>query len=274
MEAILATQDLVKDFTQRNLAGGGSRVRALDGVSLNIAPGDRISVVGGSGSGKSTLAACLGCLETPTSGKFYFRGRDVTKVSERELRTIRPQVQMVFQDSASAFNPDFTVLQVLEEPLLIHSKLHLVERRSRAVELLRQVQLQDNFLARKTSELSGGQRQRLAIARALTLEPSVLILDEAFSALDCSIQAQTANLLVELMDSRRPSDGESALVLITHDLVMAARITDKIFVMDRGRIVESGETRNILTAPAHKTTKALLGAVPGISQSLRPEPAI
>lgn len=274
MDALLSTRDLVKDFTQRRLAGGASSVRALDGITLNIASGDRISIVGGSGSGKSTLAACLACLETPTSGEIYFRGRGITEVSERDLRTIRPQVQLVFQDSASSFNPDFTILQVLEEPLRLHSRLNPDDRRSRIVELLRRVQLQDNFLSRKTAELSGGQRQRLAIARALALKPSVLILDEALSALDCSMQAQIANLLLGLLDAEDSSQQRPASIMITHDLAMAARLTDQIFVMEQGRIVESGPSKKIVTAPVREVTKSLVAAFPSFNQVLRSEQAL
>ena len=274
MEALLSTCDLVKEFTQRRIAGTPSTVRALDRISLNIAPGARIAIVGASGSGKSTLAACLACLDTPTSGKLCFRGQDVTQLPDRELRTIRPQIQLVFQDSASAFNPDFSVLQVLEEPLRLRSGLNPADRACRIAELLRQVQLQENFLARKTSELSGGQRQRLAIARALVLEPSVLILDESLSALDCSMQAQIANLLIDLIDSGNSSRERPAFVLVTHDLAMAARITDEIVVMESGRIVESGSSKKIVTAPVEKITKTLIAAVPSMNRYLGSEPLI
>src|SRR5689334_11701819 len=119
MEALLSVQNVSKDFLPRTMTGIGATVRALDGINLNILPGVRLAIVGGSGSGKSTLAACLACLEKPSSGKIYFHGRDVTELSESELRTVRPQIQLVFQDWANAFNPDFTVLQILEEPLLL-----------------------------------------------------------------------------------------------------------------------------------------------------------
>ncbi|HET9805095.1 MAG TPA: ATP-binding cassette domain-containing protein [Candidatus Acidoferrum sp.] len=260
MEALLSVQNVSKDFLPRTMTGIGATVRALDGINLNILPGVRLAIVGGSGSGKSTLAACLACLEKPSSGKIYFHGRDVTELSESELRTVRPQIQLVFQDWANAFNPDFTVLQILEEPLLLNSKCNQEERRSRAAQLLQSVGMPSEMLVRKSVELSGGQRQRVGIARALALEPKVLVLDEALSALDSSVQAQIANLLLDLNARATPTGNGLATVLITHDLVMAARLADEIVVMRDGLIVERGSSRRIVTTPEHEATKALVAA--------------
>src|SRR5262249_2574923 len=210
-------ENLVKEFAPREFGGTKITVRALDGVNLTIGQGARIAIVGGSGSGKSTLALCLACLEAPTSGKICLQGRDLTKFPEKELRRIRPQVQLVFQDSAASFNPDFTVSQVLEEPLLLNFTLNEERRAKRTANLLEKVGLQEKMLARRTSELSGGQRQRIAIARALALEPKILILDEALSALDSSVQAQVANLLLSLTDAEIPLEKRPTTVLITHD---------------------------------------------------------
>jgi len=271
MAPLLSTQNLSKEF-----AGGmlrpGKTVRALDKVSLSIEAGVRVAIVGGSGSGKSTLAACLACLEEPTSGEIYFEGRGIRGLSQRELRMIRPQIQLVFQDSGTAFNPDFSVLQVLEEPLLLNTGLNRMERQASASALLEKVGLQEKLLARKTGELSGGQRQRVAIARSLSVEPKVLILDEALSALDSSVQAQIANLLLDLTDPPGAGTGKPAVVLITHDLVMAARIADEIIVMQDGRIVERGLPREILSSPSEEATKALISATPAatFSGSQRP----
>jgi peptide/nickel transport system ATP-binding protein len=262
MEALLSVENVSKVFTPRPMSGAGTTVHALEGINLNIPSGARIAIVGGSGSGKSTLAACLACLEKPTSGKIYFQGRDVTALSERELRPIRPQVQLVFQDSANAFNPDLTILQILEEPLLLNSKCDSEERQTRAATLLRSVGIPSEMLARKAAELSGGQRQRVGLVRALALEPKVLILDEALSALDSSVQAQIANQLLDLNSNPTQTDINSALLIITHDLVMAARLADEIVIMQNGLIVERGPSRRIMTAPEHEATKALVAATP------------
>ena len=273
MDGLLAIENLKKEFALRGIAGEKRVVYALDGINLTIQSGVRIAIVGGSGSGKSTLAACLSFLETPTSGKIYFRGHDASELSEKELRSVRPRVQLVFQDSATAFNPDFNVFEVLEEPLSLNSSLDSQERRVRAAELLERVGLHD-MLARNTEELSGGQRQRVAIARALALEPKVLILDEALSALDSSVQAQVANLLLDLTTESLPSAEKPAIVLITHDLVMAARIADEIIVMQNGRIVESGPSRRIVTSPKQEATKALVAATQVLDFTAQSGPAV
>jgi ABC-type glutathione transport system ATPase component len=200
MEALLSAENLVKEYSLRRSSGAKGFVRALDQVSLSVQQGGRIAVVGASGSGKSTLAACLACLARPSSGSIRFEGRDIAVASESELRSARPQIQLVFQDAAMAFNPRFTVLEILEEPLLVQAKLDSKQRRERLAELLGRVGLSDKMLYRKSTDLSGGQRQRLAIARALALDPKILILDEALSALDYSVQAQIANLLLDLTD--------------------------------------------------------------------------
>jgi len=249
-------------------------VRALDQVSFVVQPGTRIAIVGASGSGKSTLAACLACLEKPSSGSICFQGRNLEFLSESELQNIRPQVQLVFQDPAMAFNPIFTVLEILEEPWILQTKLNSEERKERAAELLGRVGLPRRILDRKSADLSGGQRQRLAIARALALEPKILILDEALSALDYSVQAQIANLLLDLADPSIPLAARPAVLFITHDLVMAARITDEIIVMQSGRIVESGPMREVMRNPAHMATRALIAGASGVSSSHEKRPAV
>ena len=272
MDILLSAENLVKEYSSRHPSGAKAFVRALDQVTLAIQRGTRIAIVGASGSGKSTLAACLACLERPSFGSIRFEDRELTLLSESDLRSIRPRIQLVFQDPAMAFNPDFTVLEVLEEPLILQTKIGSEERRELASELLKRVSLSRNILGRRPADLSGGQRQRLAIARALALQPKLLILDEALSALDYSVQAQIANLLLDLGDRAIPLTERPAILFITHDLIMAARIADEIIVMQGGRIVESGPTQEIVLNPEHDATRELLACttVPRSRSEKRP----
>ena len=257
MQPLLEVENLVKTYSRRRLAGSGEGVRALDGVSFSIFRGTTLAIVGESGSGKSTLASCLACLEKPTSGAIRFEDKDIVTLSEEDLRAIRRQMQLIFQDPASSFNPRWGVGEILIEPLALQGNLGRDEMRTRAHALLEQVGLSSSMEAKLASELSGGQRQRLAIARALMLEPKVLILDEALSALDCSVQAQIANLLVDLQSSCGMT-----YLFITHDLAMAAHLADEIAVMSKGRIVEHGAPNKILNQPQSVITRELLAAVP------------
>ncbi|HLZ11134.1 MAG TPA: dipeptide/oligopeptide/nickel ABC transporter ATP-binding protein [Candidatus Acidoferrum sp.] len=274
MDVVLSAENLVKVCTARHLGGAKTAIRALDGASLAIRAGTRMAIVGASGSGKSTLAMCLACVEKADAGAIRFQNRDLAQAGAAELREVRPQIQLVFQDSSSAFNPGFTVSEVLQEPWLLQRKMSAAERRERAGELLAQVGLAGNILRRMTRDLSGGQRQRLAIARALTLKPKVLLLDEALSALDYSVQAQIANLLLDLSDRSMEATERPAIVLITHDLAMAARIADEIAVMESGKVVESGSTRKILQKPEHAATQALLACASASPSSLEKRPGV
>jgi len=265
MQPLLKAENLVKRYAKRSLAGAREELLALDGVSFTIFPGTTLAVVGESGSGKSTLASCLACLEPPTAGNIWFEGKDLVKLGERARRQVRPQIQLIFQDPASSLNPRWSVLETLIEPLILRRKFKPEEMKPRANSLLERVGLSPDIVERLPTELSGGQRQRLAIARALALEPKLLILDEALSALDCSMQAQIANLLVELQSSLGMT-----YLFITHDLAMAAHLADEIAVMNRGRIVEQGPADNILKQPQHKTTRQLLAAVPRIARAALP----
>ncbi|SRR6266853_878030 len=265
MQPLLKAENLVKRYAKRSLAGAREELLALDGVSFTIFPGTTLAVVGESGSGKSTLASCLACLESPTAGNIWFEGKDLVKLGERARRQVRPQIQLIFQDPASSLNPRWSVLETLIEPLILRRKFKPEEMKPRANSLLERVGLSPDIVERLPTELSGGQRQRLAIARALALEPKLLILDEALSALDCSMQAQIANLLVELQSSLGMT-----YLFITHDLAMAAHLADEIAVMNRGRIVEQGPADNILKQPQHKTTRQLLAAVPRIARAALP----
>jgi ABC-type glutathione transport system ATPase component len=265
MQTLLKVENLVKRYARRSFAGRREEQVALDGVSLAILPGTTMAVVGKSGSGKSTLALCVSCLEHPTSGSVWFEKRDVVKLAENERREIRPKIQLIFQDPANSLNPRWNGLEILLEPLQLQSKGKGEKMKRPAYSLLERVGLSPEIARRFPGELSGGQRQRLAIARALMIEPKLLILDEALSALDCSIQAQIANLLIELQSSLGMT-----YLFITHDLAMAAHLADEIAVMSCGRIVEQGPADETLREPRHETTRQLLAAVPRMTCALKP----
>ena len=264
MQPLMKAENLVKRYAKKTLTGLREDVGALDGVSFSIFPGTTLGVVGESGSGKSTLSFCLAGLEYPTSGSIWFEGRDIVQLTEKDRRTVRPMMQLIFQDPANSLNPRWSVLEILKEPLILQRKYKREEMRRRADSLLELVGLSSDLLERSPAEMSGGQRQRLAIARALALEPKLLILDEALSALDCSTQAQVANLLMELQGSLGMT-----YLLITHDLAMAAHLSDEIAVMNRGRIVEQGSSENVIGQPQHDITRQLLAAVPGLCRTSR-----
>ena len=263
MPPLLKVENLVKCYARRSLVGRGEELLALNGVSFTVFPGTTLAVVGESGSGKSTLASCLACLESPTAGNIWFEGKDIVKVEERVRRQLRPQIQLIFQDPASSLNPRWSVLEILLEPLILRRKFTREEMKQCASSLLERVGLSPDFVERPPTELSGGQRQRLAIARALALQPKLLILDEALSALDCSVQAQIANLLRELQSTLGMT-----YLFITHDLAMAVYLADEIAVMSRGRIVELGSAEQILDQPQHETTRQLLRALPRMTRAL------
>jgi peptide/nickel transport system ATP-binding protein len=257
MQPLLKVENLVKHYAAGRSHSARETFAALDGVSLSIASQTTLALVGESGSGKSTLALCIACLERPTSGSVSFEGVNVGALDENQLRQLRPKIQLVFQDPARSLNPHWTSLELVGEPLLLQRRLNRQERENQVFALLDRVALSRKMGGRRADELSGGQKERLAIARALALEPKLIILDEALSALDCSVQAQISNLLLELQSSLGLT-----YFFITHDFVMAAHLADQIAVMDRGRIVESGPAEEIIRSPSHETTRSLLAATP------------
>jgi peptide/nickel transport system ATP-binding protein len=254
-ELTIRVENLVKRYAPRSFGRRGEGFTAVDSISFSIFPGSTLALVGESGSGKSSVALCLACLERVTSGHIWFEGRDVAALGEKELRPVRPKLQLVFQDPASSLNPSWTVEEIVVEPLLMQRRISRHERKAEAAQVLERVGLGVEYLERRPRELSGGQRQRMAIARALILQPKVLILDEVLSALDCSIQAQIANLLVDLQRSF-----DLAYLFITHDLNMAAHLADEIAVMSRGKIVEQGTAAEILHVGGSVDTQRLLSA--------------
>jgi oligopeptide transport system ATP-binding protein len=261
-EIVLEARDLVKTFTTGRGGFGRTRVSSVDGVSLALRAGESLGVVGESGCGKSTLARMLVGLETPDSGTIAYRDRDVTRARGAARRALRRGVQMVFQDPYTSLDPRMTVLEIVGEPLAANRAK--VARRERVAELLSLVGLDADMMNRYPHQFSGGQRQRVGIARALALEPEVLVCDEPVSALDVSVQAQVINLLRDLQKRLGV-----ALLFIAHDLSVVRHVADRVAVMYLGRFAEVGPTTTIYEAPAHPYTQALLSASPPVDRSRR-----
>lgn len=260
---ILEAVDLVREYAgpRRSLRGPRPVVRALDGVSLAVHPGEMFGIVGESGSGKSTLARILLALEPPTSGEARYAGRQVSGLAEQELRFLRRDVQIVLQDPMSSLNPRMTVGDIVAEPL---RALGIgVDHRSRVASLLDQVGLPADAAKRYPHQFSGGQRQRIAIARALAPNPKVIIGDEPVSALDVSVRAQILNLLRDLAEQF-----DLTLVLVSHDLSVVRYLCERIAVMHRGKIVEYGPTEAIYDDPQDPYTRRLLAAIPTLDGRL------
>ena len=257
--ALVETRALRKDFPiehgfTRRVTGA---ITAVDGVDLSIEPGTTLGLVGESGSGKSTLARLVTRLIQPTSGQVRFGGADITNLSGSALRAVRREMQMVFQDPYSSLDPTATIANSVGEPLRAHSDHDRATRADRVAELLALVGLPADYAGRYPSELSGGQLQRCAMARALALEPELVVLDEPVSSLDVSTQAQVINLLADLQ-----AELGIAYFLIAHDLSVVRHVSDRIGVMYLGRIVEQGPADTVYDAPRHPYTEALLSAIP------------
>lgn len=257
---LLEARDVVMHFPIRTRQGK-QVVRAVDGVSLSVMPGETLGLVGESGCGKSTLGKCLVRLLDPTSGTILFDGTDITTMSRKELREPRTGFQMIFQDPYASLNPRRRALATVEEPMRTHKMGTDEQIRERASQLLAEVGFDPSFADRYPHEFSGGQRQRLGIARALAVSPKLLIADEPVSALDVSIQAQVLNLLKDLQSAE-----DLTYVFIAHDLAVVHHISDRIGVMYLGELVELGDSTQVYTRPAHPYTEALLSAIPVIDE--------
>ena len=259
-DSLLKVVDLRKHFPiPGNLLLGRppGAIKSVDGVSFDIRPGETLGLVGESGCGKSTTGRAVLQLQTPTSGQVIFNGVDLTTLSEGSLRQLRPQMQMIFQDSYSSLNPRHSVGKIVTEPEIVHGRITSGQVKDRARELLAMVGLNPEFASRFPHEFSGGQRQRINIARALCLNPRFIVCDEPISALDVSIQAQIINLLQDLQEQLGLT-----YLFIAHDLSMVRYLSNRIAVMYLGKVMELADRNALFTTPYHPYTQSLISAAP------------
>ncbi len=253
-DTLVSVRDLVKHFP---VEGSDDVVRAVDGVTFQIFAGETLGLVGESGCGKSTVGRCLLRLIEPTSGHVNFQGRDILALDKRELRQMRREMQIIFQDPYASLNPRMKVGDIVGEPLVIHNEGSKNDRRDRVAQLLRRVGLDPDYMNRYAHEFSGGQRQRIGVARTLALNPKLIVADEPVSALDVSVQAQVVNLLQELQQEFRLT-----YLFISHGLAVVEHISTRVAVMYLGRIVEIAPAAELYAQPLHPYTQALLSAIP------------
>ncbi|PTT88980.1 dipeptide ABC transporter ATP-binding protein [Pelomonas sp. HMWF004] len=266
-ELLLDAQGLAKHYpVSRGLFKPKATVRALNGVSFTLSAGQTLAVVGESGCGKSTLARQLTLIEPPTAGSLKIGGTDAATADAATLKRLRRQVQMVFQNPFASLNPRKTIATTLAEPLLINTPLSAAERAERVAALAAKVGLRPEHLRRYPHMFSGGQRQRIAIARAMVMNPGIVVADEPVSALDVSIQAQILNLFMDLQD-----EFGTGYVFISHNLSVVAHVADEVMVMYLGAAVEVGAKQTLFAAPLHPYTRALMSATPALKRADRRE---
>lgn len=254
-QPIFEAVDLVQEFSQGKYTK--NVVHALNGVNLKVYPGETLGLVGETGCGKSTLCRAMMRLYKPTSGKVLYKGKSIESLPERKLRDVRRNVQMIFQDPADSMNSRMNVGYIIEEPLLIQTKMVPHERKEKVMGLLKYVGLPEDAYYRYPHEFSGGQRQRIAIARALVLDPEVVVCDEPVSALDVSVQSQVLNLLLDMQKERNLT-----LLFISHGLNVVKHMSDRVAVMYLGSIMEMAPSVDIYKDPLHPYTQALIAAIP------------
>jgi oligopeptide/dipeptide ABC transporter ATP-binding protein len=257
MKALLEVTGLKKHFPVGTGFMKKESVKAVDGVDFTVYEGETLSIVGESGCGKSTTGRCLLRLISPTSGEILFQGKDLMKLSPTEMRRQRREMQLIFQDPFASLNPRKTIRQILMDPLIVHNIGNASERRAKVEWMIEKVGLSPDYLNRYPHEFSGGQRQRIGIARALILQPKLIVADEPVSALDVSIQAQILNLLHDLQE-----EFKLTYIFISHDLSVVKHISDRVAVMYLGKIVEIAHKSKLYKSPQHPYTKALLSSVP------------
>ena len=260
MGPLLSVSELIKYYEVRRSVFSVAKdtVKAVDGVSFDLESGKTIGVVGESGSGKSTLARCILLLERPDGGAVFFQGTDLLTAGRQKLRGLRRQMQIIFQDPYSSLNPRMKVLEIITEPLVLHSAMKRKEAAAKVVEVLRSVGLDGDFLKKYPHEMSGGQRQRVAIGRALATDPALIIADEPVSSLDVSIQAQIVNLFLDI----RERSGIS-MIFVSHDLNIVRFLSERILVLYRGKVVETGDSGEVFFNPLHPYTRMLINASKG-----------
>jgi oligopeptide/dipeptide ABC transporter ATP-binding protein len=251
---LLDVRNLVKHFP---IESSDDVVKAVDGVSFDIKWGETLGLVGESGCGKSTVGRCLLRLHEPTSGEVLFEGKNIVGLPNREMQLLRREMQIIFQDPYASLNPRLSILSIISEPLKIHGIGSKSEREAKTADLLKKVGLDPNYMRRYPHEFSGGQRQRIGIARALALNPKLIICDEPVSALDVSVQAQVVNLLQDLQ-----AEFGLTYLFISHGLAVVEHISNRVAVMYLGKIVEVAEGRELYDNPLHPYTRALLSAIP------------
>lgn len=256
LQPLLEVRGLKKDFVSKG-AKGKKVVHALSGIDFTVRQGETFGLVGESGCGKTTVGRVICCLTEPTEGEVLFEGKDLFKMSRAELKKVRRDIQMIFQDPFASLDPRMTIGRIITEPLIIHKIGDRASRRAMAEELLERVGLQPSYYNRYPHEFSGGQRQRIGIARALILKPKLVICDEPVSALDVSVQSQILNLLKELQ-----KDMGLTYIFIAHGLNVVKHISDRVGVMYLGRMAEVVEAEDLFHSPAHPYTQALLSAIP------------
>lgn len=256
---LLDVKNLKKFFPVKKsfLSKSNQQIKAVDGVDISVDYNEVVGLVGESGCGKSTLGKTVLRLIEPTEGDIFLEGKQISKLSLKELRPLRKKVQMIFQDPVSSLNPRMTIFQIVEEPLKIHTKLSTTQRKEEVFALLKRVGISESAYSRYPHQFSGGQCQRIAIARALTLKPKLIIADEPVSALDVSIQAQILNLMSELKEETGVS-----YLFISHDLSVINHLADRVVVMYLGEVVEEGTAEDVVESPLHPYTQALVAVIP------------